>query len=422
MARRLPALQSLERFTLRRKLVAGMGLVLLLPLALGAVGLGGIHGLNRDMEVVYSELLQVTSQVSGANRSLRTTNRVLRQLLLDPRRGSRTLLMAQVRRQGLLLSQSLETRQAGGNPVLQAAIDEARALSRRYLDEVDRLLNLLGDGPELPAAAVAAYGSGAFNASLEALDLQLDQVEQLARGSAQRANERARMLHRQADILILVLMLSGLAVGGLVAVLLGASISRPLNRVRRAVEQLAAGDLDQEVPCLDHPTELGALTLAIDVLRRGAMEMESQRWLKSNEAVIIAELQQVDRFAALPHRLFSALATSLPIGQGAFYIVAGDPDHPRLSLLGGYALRERKALRQQVALGEGLVGQCALERSPIVLQEPPAAYFSIGSSLGEAPPASSVCCRCCAASNCWRWWNWPPSAASRSSSRSCSMR
>jgi two-component system, sensor histidine kinase and response regulator len=385
MALRLPVLQRLERLTLRRRLIGGMGLVLLLPLTLGLVGLQSIHGLNLDAETVYADLLQTTRQVSAANQSLRTTNRALRQLLLDPQQGSRALLMAQVRRQGLLLSQSLEAKPSG-DPALQAALQEGRDLSQRYLQQVDQLLKLLGDTPERRPTAVAALGAGPFNTSLEALDAQLQRIEQMGRERAEQTAERATVLHRRADQTILALMLGGLGVGGLVTMLLALSISRPEDRVRRAVERLAAGDLDQQLPCRDYPNEIGELTRAIDVLRRGALERESQRWLKANEAVITAELQQVGSFRELPQRFFTALAASLPIGQAAFYIV--EPDHNRtlLKLLGGYALRERKALRQHVALGEGLVGQCALEQSPIVLQEPPADYFSIGSSLGEGTP------------------------------------
>jgi hypothetical protein len=59
----------------------------------------------------------------------------------------------------------------------------------------------------------------------------------------------------------------------------------------------------------------------------------------------------------------------------------------QLRLLHGYALRERKQLQPTLRLGEGLVGQCALERQPILLTQPPADYVRIGSSLGETVPA-----------------------------------
>jgi PAS domain S-box-containing protein len=53
-------------------------------------------------------------------------------------------------------------------------------------------------------------------------------------------------------------------------------------------------------------------------------------------------------------------------------------------MLCSYAYRERKALNQYFDIGQGLVGQCAMERAPITLLQPPADYVRIGSSLGEA--------------------------------------
>ncbi|MCX7143861.1 MAG: PAS domain S-box protein, partial [Proteobacteria bacterium] len=74
----------------------------------------------------------------------------------------------------------------------------------------------------------------------------------------------------------------------------------------------------------------------------------------------------------------------LEIGHGVFYIF--EEDDRRLRLLGSYAYRERKNLGQYFAIGEGLVGQCALEKAPIIIHEPPPDYIRIGSSLGEAVP------------------------------------
>ena len=41
-------------------------------------------------------------------------------------------------------------------------------------------------------------------------------------------------------------------------------------------------------------------------------------------------------------------------------------------------------------LGEGLVGQCALEQKPILLNDVPHDYLKIRSGIGESIPASSM--------------------------------
>ncbi|MGH8001740.1 MAG: response regulator, partial [Brasilonema sp.] len=59
-------------------------------------------------------------------------------------------------------------------------------------------------------------------------------------------------------------------------------------------------------------------------------------------------------------------------------------------LLSSYAYRERKHLANRFHLGEGLVGQCALEKERILLTEVPQDYIKISSGLGEATPLNVV--------------------------------
>src|SRR6266542_835028 len=63
-----------------------------------------------------------------------------------------------------------------------------------------------------------------------------------------------------------------------------------------------------------------------------------------------------------------------------------DKDEPRLKLLATYAYKERKYLGTEFRLGEGLVGECALEKERILLTNVPGNYIQINSGLGEATP------------------------------------
>ena len=58
----------------------------------------------------------------------------------------------------------------------------------------------------------------------------------------------------------------------------------------------------------------------------------------------------------------------------------------QLSLLASYAHRGQSAIGSQFGLGEGLVGQCALEKQKILLTNVPPDYIRISSGLGSAPP------------------------------------
>ena len=59
-------------------------------------------------------------------------------------------------------------------------------------------------------------------------------------------------------------------------------------------------------------------------------------------------------------------------------------------MLASYAYRERKGVNNRFKLGEGLVGQAALEKERILLTNVPQDYVQISSGLGEAPPTNIV--------------------------------
>ncbi|HLL87881.1 MAG TPA: response regulator, partial [Tepidisphaeraceae bacterium] len=66
------------------------------------------------------------------------------------------------------------------------------------------------------------------------------------------------------------------------------------------------------------------------------------------------------------------------------------PDEPALKLLASYAYKERKNIDNRYKLGEGLVGQCALEKEKILLTDVPTDYIKIASGLGEAKPLNII--------------------------------
>ena len=82
----------------------------------------------------------------------------------------------------------------------------------------------------------------------------------------------------------------------------------------------------------------------------------------------------------------SELTPLVSANYGAFYIMEGEGSGSVLKLIASYAYKERKHVGNRFHLGEGLVGQAALEKKPILLTSVPDDYIRITSGLGEAAP------------------------------------
>src|SRR5262245_42301673 len=94
---------------------------------------------------------------------------------------------------------------------------------------------------------------------------------------------------------------------------------------------------------------------------------------------------------AVSKLILSELAPLVSAQHGVFYLMEdSEKKEPCLRLLATYAYKERKHLAKEVRLGEGLVGECALEMERILLTAVPSDYIHINSGLGEARPLNII--------------------------------
>ena len=88
--------------------------------------------------------------------------------------------------------------------------------------------------------------------------------------------------------------------------------------------------------------------------------------------------------AVLGRLLLHELAPLVRAAQGAAYVLA--PPEAQLSLAAGYAAGD--GLPARIAVGEGLLGQCAVERRKLVVRGVSGDHFRVHSALGSSAPAA----------------------------------
>jgi HAMP domain-containing protein/signal transduction histidine kinase/CheY-like chemotaxis protein len=127
-------------------------------------------------------------------------------------------------------------------------------------------------------------------------------------------------------------------------------------------------------------------------LRATTLRNQDQDWLKSNLAKFTQMLQGQKDLNTVTKRILSELAQVVNAHYGAFYILKQDEESPqvKLNLFASYAYKEEKSVPKEFAIGEGLVGQCALEKERILLTNIPQGYIKINSGLGRARPANLI--------------------------------
>src|SRR5262249_35329528 len=120
-------------------------------------------------------------------------------------------------------------------------------------------------------------------------------------------------------------------------------------------------------------------------LKDTTLKNSEQDWLKTNLAKFSRMLQGQKDMLTVARLILSELAPVTNAQHGVFYIMDSRGESA-LRLLASYAYRQRKNVGNEFKLGEGLVGQAAVEKEKILLTNVPPDYIQITSGLGEAPP------------------------------------
>jgi PAS domain-containing protein len=113
-------------------------------------------------------------------------------------------------------------------------------------------------------------------------------------------------------------------------------------------------------------------------------DIEGHRsWVNEGLAMLREVMGSHTEIKSMSEEVVSRLIKYVKANQGGVFILN---DQQELELLACYAFERKKYLNRIIKPGEGLVGQCYLERHPLYLTKVPADYISITSGLGKANP------------------------------------
>ncbi|HVQ38916.1 MAG TPA: response regulator, partial [Pyrinomonadaceae bacterium] len=174
---------------------------------------------------------------------------------------------------------------------------------------------------------------------------------------------------------------------------LAANLTTQVRAIAEVSTAVTKGDLTRSIT-VQAQGEVAALKDNINEmilnLKDTTQKNMEQDWLKTNLARFTRMLQGQRDMTTVAQMVLSELAPLVNAQQGVFYVNTSSNGQPLMKLLGGYAYKKRKNLANEFHAGEGLVGQCTLERERILVTNVPTNYVYVASGLGEAPPNNIV--------------------------------
>jgi len=167
------------------------------------------------------------------------------------------------------------------------------------------------------------------------------------------------------------------------------------NQVRAIAEVATAvtkGDLTRsiQVEASGEVAELkDNINTMIDNLRLTTDRNTEQDWLKTNLARFTGMLQGQRDLATVGRMLLSELAPLVNAQQGVIYQMETE-ESSGLALLSAFADDGQNGHRQHLQVGEGLIGQCVLEKRRMLITDLPAHTVPIRSGLFQAAPRNVI--------------------------------
>jgi len=247
------------------------------------------------------------------------------------------------------------------------------------------------DSRRVRAAALAGDKEKAAGLLRSGVDTELKQArqqlistsEELQQAVDQRSDDLTRKTYRSILVTWLVIGLGVLVTFSVAFYVLQTEVVEELLTLRDSIRALASGKLNESIPFLDRPTEIGEISRSLRTLQDGARDRETHAWVKAEVAATGVRLQAAEDFAVFARTLLSRLSECIPLLYASFYLA--DESRTRLSRVAGFAL-DGPVGPAEFSLGEGLVGQAALERRVLDLSTTTGDPVRVSTGVGTVVP------------------------------------
>jgi CheY-like chemotaxis protein/signal transduction histidine kinase/HAMP domain-containing protein len=263
----------------------------------------------------------------------------------------------------------------------------------------------------------------------DALQNKLQVMIDFAIGKAKSFLDEADRQHAKARAISVGFLAATLVLSLGIALVITRSIAPSLRLIVQRMEDIAKGDLDHDVEIVQKD-EIGALADSFRVMRRGLHDkaevamaiasgdlgrqvqisgpedhlgnaidrmtlalQETKRnsdlldWHKTGKNELNRIIVGQDDLKILAAEMLNFLANYVQAQVGTLYVLSKDG---LLTLEAGYAVDPQHVAAPAIALGQGLVGQAAVEKKVIHRTDIPKDYFRINSSLGNSLPRQIV--------------------------------
>jgi len=383
---------------IKTKLTVGYILLLLILAGITLFGYSQLSQMNRSLNHFYDNRFEKVRVAFAVRAEVNTSGRLLNDIMIGDKElpegaDELTARWGTTARQLQILS-GLAMGQSEMDLMEEIVItaDKYGRLTEQFIDLINQ--DKIEKAKQLYADQLRAE-------QREVID-RMDELVKMQENTMKEEIAASRKTYDSSVSMAALLTFVGLLLGLAIVLWVFPSITRGLNLLGKMADSFGKGRLRGfarlEIREKDELGELGRIfkRIALDLQHKNEREamlsgiQKRQARMNAQLARVTELLQEGADANAVAQSFISEFAPELGASYGLIYLASTAEESPRLELSGTYALlgggekEDNPAVRLVIRPGEGLAGQCYRDAKRIKIEDVPAGYVKIGSSLGSA--------------------------------------
>jgi CheY-like chemotaxis protein/putative methionine-R-sulfoxide reductase with GAF domain len=376
-------MHNIQNITIRKRLMMIFAVWMVIFICFGIYAITQLRNIGEITKKMHEQPLQLSSSSIEARVNVVKIQKATRDYLLARDQNEAYKELNKIYTIESRVLKNLDTIKT------QAALKETKELEEktrarflRWKTERDGALALAERGFIEEATSQV---KDIFPAYVEEIEALLVQIDRIALGRADEFILQAQNIEAEQRELLTVTIVVISIIFLMIFILTINSILRPITKLKDAMEiSINTGALES-VHVLGN-NEISDMSGYYNILIH---KLKRMFWLKDSENKLNQQLSGYASLEDITQKTINYLCRTLSAGKGAFYVY--DKNSSLLRLKATFAFTEKERLSESIELGEGIVGQVALERKSILLRNMDKKDAAINTALiSEAPLNSYV--------------------------------
>jgi two-component system, chemotaxis family, sensor kinase CheA len=387
---------------LKTKLSVGFSSILVIMIVLFGLSIRNLDLSNKNVEISQKERYQKIRLASTVQDEINNISRNLRDLFLDdPKSQEFSQTVNSILTSRKTIDSALQSLEATAiRESVKSKIQELKISNVKYTQLQEKCIALASSGKREVAERTLDEGTiernQIFKNVKELNDLENQAMDDLLKSSSTAYNEALKFFF--------VSLLITLLAGAVITLWIIARVTREIHYVSSVMNGFSSIQEHVDLPRIHiHSNdEVGEIAAAFNEMASSLEEhtrherefinkIERQNWFKTGVVEVTALCQGVQDLKTLANLLITKITPMVEASYGVIYIRNDqEEDTLRFRKTAQYAGDSIETTREVFQLGEGLVGQSALENRIIMLDSVPEDYIRITSGLGATSPKSII--------------------------------